>query len=135
MEEFSVMGRSRTMSAFVVSDLHTHAIAQMILDADLAPWHLEDGQLLAELLRAENTRSVNYRYDEDDEPLPVVFVRTPELSLLDQLGVLECYVYQSCETPDYEETVAGKLVREMINLVESQLPENHPCSKVWELRD
>ena len=68
------------------------------------------GQILVD----QNCRSYNYRYDEALEP--EVFEITgqdlmyvPRLTPVETLKALASYDYQSCETPDYEETDAWKL--------------------------
>jgi hypothetical protein len=59
------------------------------------------------MLLAQNYASVNYRYDEhEEEPL----YRFQELGCtIDPVVVfkaIDCYNYQSCESPDWEETEA-----------------------------
>lgn len=79
-----------------------------------------NGQQVAELLMAENVRSVNHRYKEAD---PAPAVRVPELVRIDQLPTLrEVYEllgtwdYQACECDDYKQTRAYEALHMLRNL-------------------
>ena len=70
-----------------------------------------DAQKAADMLKAENIRSVNYRYN-DDEPVTPADMKecadnTNRAALLDMCSE---YDYQSCECSDYPESAAGQLL-------------------------
>lgn len=116
------------MSAYVVSHRHINAIltfanrANARLCAGVMRYdasNVEDLQRMAEILYAENVRSVNYRYrqpaslpgivDETERDIVFNFVRDA-FSPVDILRLCECYDYQACETPDYEASAAARIV-------------------------
>jgi hypothetical protein len=96
------------MSAFICTDETVNALAQ------LAP--LDDSSLrqnVVNLLRAENTRSVNYRYNEDDAIEPVTYQPNDAVSKLTPVEILKLcnhFDYQASETDDYHESQAAKIV-------------------------
>lgn len=72
-----------------------------------------DGNTLGAVLIAENVRSVNYRYGENDtpgsyewKPAGIAKYLGGAIGWGDVLGALDCYEYQACETPDWHETLA-----------------------------
>ena len=76
---------------------------------------IETMSKIGQMLIAQNYRSYNYRYEEHSEPeafeitgqdLMYVNRFTP----VELLKALASYSYQSCETDDWEETEAYKLV-------------------------
>lgn len=95
------------MSAFICSDKTTNALAQ------LAPAEFGDRQAIADLLRAENTRSVNYRYRDQEPPEPIAFessAEVPKLSAVAIIKLCDHFDYQACETDDYDRSLAAKIV-------------------------
>lgn len=125
------------MSAFVVSHAHINTMLSFAnmngrtygtLSVKGQRFNLNsDGDLqkMAEILYAQNVRSVHARYPDDDDvsTLPGVigevgtdiryrFVpkRTPAVQ---QLKLLSCYDYQSCETDDYAESMAAAIVESL----------------------
>ncbi|WP_010323634.1 hypothetical protein [Marinobacterium stanieri] len=94
------------MSAYICNDSvfsTLGAFAALVLGTD--------AQSTADTLKAENVRSVNFRYSEN-EPAAAVSLATVEaepdrgrlLSLLDE------YEYQACECEDYRDSVAAGVV-------------------------
>jgi len=98
------------MSAFIVTHNHINAIVSF------AGQHNINGvagreQATAELLLAENTRSVNYRYHGSEPVAAIVFVaQDPTLSPIDVIKACDCLDYQSCETDDWRSTLAYQLL-------------------------
>lgn len=101
------------MSAFVVNYAHIDAIVNFAsshaqysssLGSDLP--RVTDGQALGELLIAENIRSVDYRYHERNVAVPYHWLPGCAIGIAATafLKLLACLQYQSCETPDYEQT-------------------------------
>ena len=111
------------MSAFVVGNKHISAMLQVMgtcYPGDCCSYywqgerHYVNGKSreVGQILVDENYRSVNYRYSENGEPeefAPDYTVRT--LSPVEVIKACDCYLYQSCETPDWKETEAYAIVR------------------------
>lgn len=94
------------MSAWTVSKAHIDAMVNSA--AQLGVISTADEALTAgRMLWRENYRSVNYRYSEDESP-PPYSVATTEASFDPAaiVHVLECYGYQTCESPDWNATEA-----------------------------
>jgi len=73
---------------------------------------LGKAQGIANMLKWENIRSVNYRYDESStkDTVKLESAETAQnLSLGDLHRLIRCFHYQSCETSDYYTTEAFKL--------------------------
>lgn len=82
---------------------------------------------VGQILVNQNYRSYNYRYDEAVEPevfeiTPQDLMYVPRLTPVETLKALQSYDYQSCETPDYRETAACKLVEIMRQFAIESLP-------------
>lgn len=112
------------MSAFLcnddVFDLLAAAIQQWAVNVYTDAQNLNgrtDYATMADILRAENVKSVNYRYNEST---PAAKYRCNPLSL-DRAAVairpevlilqaVRCVRYQSCETPEYETSLAHRIL-------------------------
>jgi hypothetical protein len=93
------------MSAHICSDATTNLLAQ------LAPLAAGDSpQSIAELLREENTRSVNFRYSETDTPEPIVFVRRANVTAIEVVKLCHHFDYQASETDDYHASRAAQVI-------------------------
>lgn len=95
------------MSAYIVSNETINCIVNGMLDNNVI------GTLSAEeigqQLLDENYKSVNYRYDEDEEPARFAFKRKGNIMIVNSgytdtevWGCIRCWKYQSCEHPDDE---------------------------------
>ena len=73
-------------SAFIDSSKLVKAIGQSLLD--------------------QNYRSVNFRYDEETKTPEFKYTDIGDeiLNLGSIIGCIDCYNYQACETPEYEQT-------------------------------
>ena len=123
------------MSAFICSDLHFASIVNSIAripDSDLS---LIDQQEIANELKRENIRSVNYRYNEKTKFKPVVFPSDlPVYPLLNVIRLLDCVDYQSCERPDYKQSKAYILLLELQARAYAKLCENKLDNiKTWSI--
>lgn len=122
------------MSAFVVSHAHINALLTFADRksghfADIHPkgqrfnlHNSSDLQKLAEILYAQNVRSVHCRYpgDEDVSTLPGVIGEVGKditfrcsaktVTPVQALKLLSCYEYQSCETDDYLDSMAHAII-------------------------
>lgn len=138
------------MSAFVVSHDHINTLltfankhardygriypnrenSQQVLNLS----NVDDLQKIAEILYAQNVRSVHCRYPGDETvfTLPGVvgevgtdihfrFARK-NITAVAQLKLLSCYDYQSCETDDYPESLAARIVEALRKQAISALP-------------
>ena len=92
------------MSAFICSDAHIATIA--VRYGELIGASSEDVQDIANQLAAINVASVNYRYNEDTtiEACSLEDVRS-DLSFADLVALCNCLDYQSCELPDYSNSL------------------------------
>lgn len=88
---------------------------------------------LAEILYAENLRSVLYRYPDDTKEsapgnvaeLAITYRFRPVMTVIKPVIVLKalhCVRYQSCECPDYETTVAWKILEALESEAIRHLP-------------
>lgn len=90
------------MSAFICSDRHIATIA--LAYGELTNMDTPAIQGLADLLKRENVRSVNYRYKERSRIKPCDLsqgAKPGEYNSRDLLTLVSCLNYQSCERPDY----------------------------------
>jgi len=110
------------MSAFIVSTYHINALVSFATSPGTIPAHARDpvqyifnGALLylrpqhaASVLYAQNVRSVNARYRENEPDREIHFTRinTSHLTPADIVKACDCLSYQSCETDDWEMTEA-----------------------------
>lgn len=126
------------MSAFVCSNDHFIAIAVFATRRDHGSMRVDPRYVLAvpgfdpavmtqqetadayaNILCAENVRSVNHRYTEHTpEDLSAITVTARDmcnshLTAVSILKMLDCLEYQSCETEDYESTLAYKLLSQI----------------------
>jgi hypothetical protein len=124
------------MSAFVVPRSHVAAIVKWARSAHVLGWNAftsygpSDTALsstrAADILMRENVRSVSYRYPEDTargdlpgsigELADATFTHAEILAARvltpsEVLHAVACLDYQSCETPDWQETTAHALLR------------------------
>lgn len=123
------------MSAYICSDRQFQAIAEYASEYMGA-----NAQTVADVLKRENTRSVNTRYNEKIRFSKVAFkasntVACSVLNNADIVALCECVNYQSCENNDYEQTIAASLLN-MIKLHAyraSQLAGEKTKSTVWSI--
>lgn len=99
------------MSAFIASDLTTVAVATTVLGPAAT---VQSVQAIADVLRAENLRSINHRYNESNPAERVIttpsqLAEVRALSPDRLLGAVLCFMYQSCETADWKSTAAFAL--------------------------
>lgn len=115
------------MSAYMCSDEEFATLAAYAVKnncVDTFARHLPEARsagVIAQILAAENARSVDYRYDETSNTEGLTQFTN---ELVDQLArgkvphvqiIALCHYvrYQSCETPDYEDTPACKILMEI----------------------
>jgi hypothetical protein len=110
--------RGTGMSAWIVSKRHIDALVYW---ADMLGVSKADKTNMGKMLWKENHRSINYRYGERGRTPSYrwskPFASTqrhyddydPE-SMDQALHLVRCYDYQTCETADYWQTPAGRLI-------------------------
>ena len=116
------------MSAFVVSNFH---IVYMLSSYDYSHTRgiinircennrdisfnlssLEGFEEAANILLSQNYRSVDCRYDQSSFVPKVSWLRIPmyKTEPIQALCACDCYDYQACETPDYQDTLACRII-------------------------
>ena len=125
------------MSAYIVSDKTINVIIDWVATHSQFDSHLylsrdevfnlrdrRDLQRLAEILKAENQRSVNYRYGEDLPVDSITFQRSPfrRMTAVEILKLCDCYSYQACECEDWPETRACRILDRIRDRAIYQLP-------------
>lgn len=134
------------MSAFQISDEQMSVIVQAVYGSDHRGFNIwrylddkeptqeqfsirQTAQQEANLLMAENVRSVQFRYkhhkDVSQAPykgkVKLKFDAEP-VSVLQALKFIDCLAYQSCETDDWESTEAYKLLCKYREKLINKLP-------------
>lgn len=112
------------MSAWIVSKKHIDYMVTAMVAHGLSTRAGADD--LGRLLWKENLKSVAYRYPDDgdgDRPGPndfrdgdvdaYVYEETPLLKGGALAKTLACYAYQSCEHPEWEDSLAASLVKQL----------------------
>jgi hypothetical protein len=122
------------MSAFILNEYHLSvlgraaSVAHTYNSSDiLTEYNTTLAAIYAQTLYAENVRSVQYRYSTDKEEYPeeIVFDRRALQGTLDPVQVIKaahCYTYQACETDDYKQSAAAKLIDNILDVCTRALP-------------
>jgi hypothetical protein len=132
------------MSAYIVSREHiqylvTAATSSVVLGRHGGPFHWfwrrqlqelkphDDARAaeIGQMLWAENGKSINARYADDDEHKMVYGDHVPAICPMDQIQIIKaihCYGYQSCEHDGWEESKAKAFVDAILDLVVYRLP-------------
>ena len=96
-------------------------VADLMSDAEL-----DYPDLLATILYRENVRSVRHRYPNDSfealERLTIGSYRRQIADPVQLLKMCQCLDYQSCETTDWEQSTAYKIIRSIISAAIGDLP-------------
>ncbi len=113
----SFMASSRDAQVFVRS--RTHWVRDWYAIADHATGEREIDRI-GHILHAENVRSVNHRYRQDDRPDDYRFeehgaaLALQGTALAAQLvKAVDCLDYQSCETNDWEQSDAWRILQDI----------------------
>ena len=119
------------MSAFIVSNKHINTLVTFAGRRNIVAYHgnptksiatAGNEQAAAELLLAENTRSVNCRYKLDKAATPIHFEFVDGVDAVGILKACNCLDYQSCETEDWESTAAFALLQAIRTKAVTELP-------------
>lgn len=120
------------MSAFMCDDRHISALACYAAEHLQAIWH-RSAQEFAELLHAENVRSVNARYNRSDEPIfTFEFVDVRNVSQIRVIKAAHCYAYQSCEHDGWEHSEAKRVIEAIESEAASRLPDYDAAPWGWD---
>jgi hypothetical protein len=129
------------MSAFTVGTAHIDTLvnaARAFGGAEFVDQRAAD--LLGAMLWDENYRSVNHRYSES-EPTPDYRAQLvdADLSPVAVLKAIDCYEYQSCESPDWDQTRAHAFITALRNIILGrhtdlgrQVPQRHDRNRTTE---
>lgn len=99
------------MSAYICSDAHFNYLANFAIRKPKYGGSLRDGQNVIDVLYSQNLRSVNHRYREDGRaPAPRFKREIQNFDMVQVIKACHCLAYESCETDDYENTEAKKLL-------------------------
>jgi hypothetical protein len=123
------------MSAYICSDRQFQTIAEYA-----AEYMGAYAATVADVLKRENVRSVNTRYNEKTRSSKVAFKAGNSLlgsgfNNADIVALCNCVNYQSCENNDYQQTIAASLLN-MIKLHAnraSQLANEKTQSTLWSI--
>lgn len=109
------------MSAFVCSDRHIATVAQWYgAEKELT---VDQVQEVADMLKRDNVRSVNYRYGlrsrvgKCDLTQAAPDMQKPEIVA----ALCECLSYQSCERPDYVGLLLNQIQTAALNASGGQI--------------
>lgn len=124
------------MSAYICSDRQFQTIAEYAAEY----MGTNCPSTVADVLKRENVRSVNTRYNEKTRFSKVAFKAGNSLSNsgfnnADIVALCDCVGYQSCENNDYQQTIAASLLN-MIKLHAdraSQLANEKTQSNLWSI--
>lgn len=106
------------MSAFIVSDRHINYILSWVADHN-GKYTNSKGRVLSldeigGILRKENYRSVNFRYDTNKRPgEPFVYAYVGPTDTMQAYANCHCLDYQSNEGPKWEKSTACKLLKQI----------------------
>lgn len=107
------------MSAFICSDKHISALVRWASRNNMSFYisnptrslRAGDEQEIVDILYAENVKSVNYRYHENDPTTGCVYdPNAPLLAPVEVVKLAQSLAYQSCEHDEWELSDAFKIV-------------------------
>ncbi len=106
------------MSAYIVNDYHISALVNSVSAHEFHTWHNGATQNFTQesagqILKDENYRSVNSRYQEDDKAPPFDHDLMVSKQPVEILMGCRCFNYQACESDDWDQTLAHSIL-EMI---------------------
>lgn len=124
------------MSAFIVSNDHINAIVTYCVDKRVSYWTGKEHQTVqtwnaeevGRILMDENVRSVVCRYPSEagefaNEGSDYSYRHFPTpLTPVEIIKACHCLGYQSCETDDWEASLAWRILQSVISHASHQLP-------------
>lgn len=114
------------MSAYIMNDDEINTIVSYFIDpnhtVDGSPYlkigdsydylNAENSSKVAAILMAENVKSVNAKYGDNEQPA-YAFEYLPQAHkrpVGNIIGALDCYEYQACETSDWDTSNAHDII-------------------------
>ena len=119
------------MSAYQV---HPDTIDLIVSFYESDEWTRDfDPQKTGEMLWQENARSVAHRYHEAPNPTPYRYRIVPlaQITPVAVLKSIDCLDYQSCETDDWTETPASRLLQRVRAVAIRRLPGYESAPWGW----
>lgn len=119
------------MSAYIVTDTHINALvtwasshkASAYYDNPGRSWFTyQNEQATSELLYIANVISVNYRYKLADPIGAITYKPTGLHRPIEIIKLCNSLDYQSCEHPDWDDSLAKKLLDEIRRVAATKLP-------------
>jgi hypothetical protein len=125
------------MSAFIVSNEHINALVSYMVTKQISYWNEQErvpvtrfnAEEVGRILLNENVRSVNHRYhgeiEEDEKNASCAYTfryRPMPISAVQIIKAVHCLDYQSCETDDWETTLAYKICQRILSTACCNLP-------------
>ena len=130
------------MSAFLVNDYHINVLANWAVMYRGSPFYFtwlgrfckaDNVFYVADVLFAQNLRSVNARYGTSDGRKPKLERFMPDLSPVQVIQATHCLMYQSCETNDWFETEAYAICQAIVERATRKVQGYENAE--WELTD
>lgn len=128
------------MSAFIVSNDHINAIVTYCVDKRVSYWTGEErtpiqswnAEEIGRILMDENVRSVVWRYRDSssdfadeakDAAAEYRYLNfTTPLTAVEVIKACHCLSYQSCETDEWEKTMAWTILQAVISHASREVP-------------
>lgn len=106
---------------------------RVVHNGALHVFDVTDADMIGQLLTDANVASVNYRYNDGENPAPYKYRRVADVgglaaSYFDVLKGCDCFDYQSCELPNYDASMAADVVRAIRSKVIERIT---PDSASW----
>jgi hypothetical protein len=132
------------MSAFIVGNDHIDALMTYCIDNRVSFWNGTDrvditsdnAEEIGRILLDENVKSVHYRYegriepDEKNAAADYGFRRFGPIEPLKAIWGVRCLEYQSCEHPEWENSIAWRISQAIIH----EAIRHIPCDEgMWEI--
>lgn len=130
------------MSAFICNDYHISYIieagirhkAWVNVGASYDYMTEQNAQHFYEVLKRENIRSVNRRYNKTTPALDLGFrCYVPHVSEIQALKAIACLEYQSCEHKEWETSHALKVLQAIKDAIFRDLPGYKEAA--WEIQE
>lgn len=93
-----------------------------IMQANTASLTPYTAQTVGIMLMAQNRRSVDYRYDETEIEDFYTHAPSSTRTVVELIRAIDCYEYQSSETPDWEDTEAFHFCEALRRALIRELP-------------
>ena len=143
------------MSAFILQQTHITALVRYAIcghngtylqSSGPISWYHNDGrrscittetaQRVGQILVDENYRSVNYRYQETEQPYTYEYKPNPMRvwKPVEIIKACNCYDYQACETEGYKNSEAHDIVHRIRELAILLLP-GYDEAKTWDISE